>query len=286
MDDVHFILRHAMTGAVFVIFSALTFAIIAPADALALLQSEPLQGEALAGTAALAIIAFPMIGITIQGAYFSVHTMISGSDWFEDPARKYVAKKVRLAIKECRDCASVADVVVDWESLAKAPDDAFFVWLYHHRATPYMIEWARRRRSYYYLGWNWVLAAATGVIAAHVVQLVDWNSQDARVVLIGLGLAWAGGALWAAERMRRDADTMEAIWAASQIDPRFRECLATRLPAPEMDAVPLNRAAPRAIEPAQPVPDPAIGSAPPQREKRPPGSPRAGARRPLKTEVS
>ena len=216
-----------MTGAVFVIFTlaGLTFFHI---DVRTLLPELP--GEWPAAAAALAIVGFPMIGITIQGAHYCAYSLYSGLDWFSDPARKLIADKLREAIDQCQQ--GNCDASVDWPYLKSAPDDAFFVWLYHHRATHYMIEWARRRRSYYYLGWNWVLAAGAGVIAAVLyIQLSKWHPNDVRLVLCGLALIWAGGAIWAAERMRRDADSMEAIWATSQIDPSFRECLARLLPS-------------------------------------------------------
>ena len=238
MDDVHFILRHAMTGAVFAIFVAVGFTLMLPDQALGWLkQLENFQGDWIAGGAAFALIAFPIIGITVQGAYFSFHTMISGTDWFEDPARKYVAQKIRLAIEECRGTEKSSDVSVNWSLLESAPDDAFFVWLYHHRATPHMIEWARRRRSYYYLGWNWVLAAAAGIFVGLLASTLPWPGRTWITALLGLGLLWAGGAIWAAERMRRDADTMEAIWAASQIDPEFRDCLTRSLPGRQVESL-------------------------------------------------
>jgi len=232
MDDVHFILRHAMTGAVFVFFTlaGLTFLDV---DISARLPTVP--GEWPAAAAALAIIAFPMIGITVQGAHYCAYTLYSGLDWFGDPARKLIADKIRNTIIHCQE--GDREKAVDWTYLRSAPDDAFFVWLYHHRATPHMIEWARRRRSYYYLGWNWVLAAAAGVIAAVLYsQLKDWDGSSVRLMLCGFALVWAGGAIWAAERMRRDADTMEAIWAAAQIDPKFRSCLAELLPMASAEA--------------------------------------------------
>lgn len=229
-----------MTGAIFVLFFSAALLFLEPT--LAIWWITKLTGDWPAAAAGLAIIGFPMIGITIQGAYFCLHTMALGH-WFEDPARKYVAKKVRVAIEMCRKAKAQTDVGVDWKLLRKAPDDAFFVWLYHDRATPHMIEWARRRRSYYYLGWNWVIAALAGLFAALLIGKTNWTPETQVLGFLGFGMIWAGGAIWAAEQMRRDADTMEAIWAASQVDPGFRDCLSTLLPPETVESLPLHPAA-------------------------------------------
>lgn len=253
MDDVHFILRHAMTGAIFALFFYAGLYVVNPDFAKHLLDLP--GGDWPAAAAALAIIGFPMIGITIQGAYFCVHSITSGEHWFADPAREYVAKKVRDAIDEC--CASDPrrNVAVDWQRLRDSPPDSFFVWLYHDRATPHMIEWARRRRSYYYLGWNWVIAAVAGLAAALLYGKVQLPLSLGIFIACILGMIWGAGALWAAEQMRHDADTMEAIWAASQIDPQFRDCLATLLPPKPSEAMLLTQMARRA-KPARGPPHP------------------------------
>src|SRR5215208_4070981 len=100
MDDVHFILRHAMTGAVFVIFSGIglfAFGI----DASHLWPKESV-GDGPGTFLALTVIAFPMIGITIQGAHYCIYTVFLAkwfkdpekAEWFQDPARRYIAKTV------------------------------------------------------------------------------------------------------------------------------------------------------------------------------------------------
>src|SRR5690348_1235830 len=143
-----------MTGAVFVIFTAAGLWFFDPN----LLRSvSDLRADWPEATAALAIIGFPIIGITIQGTYYVAFTLGFGRAWFSDPARKLVADAVGRAIADCNDKTSITEK--DWKFIRNAPADAFFVWLYHGRATPHMIEWARRRRSYSYLGANWFLAS-------------------------------------------------------------------------------------------------------------------------------
>ena len=217
-----------MTGAVFVLFASIGLSLTG--GTVANLLPTQFDQEWSSAAAALSIIAFPMIGITIQGAYYWAYSIIAGTEWFGDDARKLVAQTVRRAISECESAAHSGDVPIDWKKLRQCPDDAFFVWLYHDRAMPQMIEWARRRRSYYYLGCNWALAAGAGIAAGWLIGFIQENSQFEIPALIFFGSIWAAGAIWAAERMRRDADAMEAIWAASQIDPEFRSCVARLLP--------------------------------------------------------
>ena len=245
MDDVHFFLRHAMTGAVFVIFTALGLAFLG-GSILDLMPADR-RGDWPVALAALAIIGFPMIGITIQGSHYCFYVIrpyvthairwMAGrpkvnrwqGELFTDPARRWVAETVRAAIKNCEK-AACSEVPINWRDLDGAPDDVFFVWLYHDRAPPQMIEWARRRRSYYYLGVNWVIAASTGAGAAYLVSNVSDNWHDRWLITLSLVFVWVMGAIVAAGRMRRDANTMEAIWAASQINPEFRDCLSKSLP--------------------------------------------------------
>lgn len=230
MGDVHFILRHAMTGAVFVFFAALALSLTG--GSLAKVLPTQVNNEWSSAAAALSVIAFPMIGITIQGAYYWAYAIIVGTEWFGDDARRLVAEKVRKAISDFESSADSRDIPIDWRKLRQCPDDAFFVWLYHDRAAPQMIEWARRRRSYYYLGCNWALAAGAGIAAGWLIGVIQDDPQFKIPALVFFGSLWAAGAIWAADRMRRDADAMEAIWAASQIDPQFRECVGKLLPPP------------------------------------------------------
>lgn len=217
-----------MTGAVFVLFAAIGLSLTGGTVA-NILPTQANQ-EWSSVVAALSVIAFPMIGITVQGAYYWAHAIVAGTEWFGDDARKLVAEKVRNAVRDCERSTDPRDIAIDWKKLQQCPDDAFFVWLYHDRAMPQMIEWARRRRSYYYLGCNWALAAGAGLAAGWLIGVIRDNPQFKIPALIFFGSIWAAGAIWAAERMRRDADAMEAIWAASQIDPQFRACVAELLP--------------------------------------------------------
>lgn len=214
-----------MTGAVFVIFAAATLWALDPNLVVPVAKLPYDWPEAMV---AFAIVGFPIIGITIQGFYYVAYTLGFRRAWFGDPARTLVSRTVTRAIAACLDRTQIDEK--DWKFIRSAPDDAFFVWLYHDRATPHMIEWARRRRSYSYLGANWSLAAIAGFAAALLYRAIHGNADAEKWILVVLGIIWVGCAYWAGDRMRRDADTMEAIWSASQTDPAFRECVCRLLP--------------------------------------------------------
>ena len=223
-----------MTGAVFVIFTIA--GVWLRGGNIPTLGELGVDSEGSAALAAIAI--FPIIGITVQGAHYFVSAVVSGHPWFqrwlkdyrwfEDPARKEVRRAVIEAIDDCCSKSTVGEEY--WNFVRSAPADAFFVWLYHGRATSQMIEWARRRRSYSYLGWNWFLAALGGMAAGALIVATRDNELVRRQLLFLTALLWGLAALWSAARMRRDADTMEALWAASQIDPAFRECIGRNFP--------------------------------------------------------
>lgn len=227
-----------MTGAVFVIFTAAGIWLFG--GSVPTLPTLGVTGDWPAAAAALAIVAFPMIGITIQGAHYFAASVFSDhpwfrsrpwlrdNRWFEDRARKLVKRVVTESISECSPGGQMTES--DWRFIRNAPADAFFVWIYHDLATPHMIEWARRRRSYSYLGWNWFLAAIGGMAAAALVVATRGNEQVRRELLLLVGILWSLAALWAAARMRHDADSMEAIWAVSRINPDFRDCIRDALP--------------------------------------------------------
>ena len=225
-----------MTGAVFVIFTIA--GVWLDGGQVPALSDLGITNEGSAALAAVAV--FPIIGITVQGAHYFASAVFSGHPWFderrwlkdyrwfEDPARREVRRAVIETIADC--CSDTKITQEYWDFVRNAPADAFFVWLYHGRATSQMIEWARRRRSYSYLGWNWFLAALGGMAAGALIVATKDNELVRRQLLFLIALLWGLAALWSAARMRRDADTMEALWAASQIDPAFRDCIGRKLP--------------------------------------------------------
>ena len=215
MGDIHFILRHSLTGAVFLVFLGLGWWAVQP-DAIAdFFRHHDLRdvSDFLAF-----IISSATIGITIQGA----HIFFTPS--FEDAARQIVAAKVRPMFQSEPLAAEEKTLV------AEADADAFFVWLYHRLAPNDLIEWARRRRSYYYLGINWAIACGTGWLAGmlwplatrlpHLVQLA--------ILLVASGI-WSACAVKLARSMRKDADDMEFLWSAARVRPELRKELTDLL---------------------------------------------------------
>lgn len=94
-----------------------------------------------------------------------------------------------------------------------------------------MIEWARRRRSYYYLGCNWALEFVTGTVAgvvrAYVVEYFSKHESLSGQVHLGIALillfgVWAGAAWYLAQKMKSQADNMELAWSCGRLYPDFK----------------------------------------------------------------
>ena len=193
MGDVHFILRHALTGAIFLIFLAVGAYALDPLPTLAFIE----QSLSLSGVPVALTVAVPT-----------------------DPARMFRAGRLKKLAENYQQ--RTKDGAEVWACIAAAPADAIFVWLYHSFANHDLIEWARTRRSYYYLGINWVAAGLIGFVggmaAVWVGRETDWRPFAAVLFLL---LAYC--AAKAARLMKRDADSMEALWAAVRADPDFRK---------------------------------------------------------------
>lgn len=218
MGDTHFLLRHAIVGAVFLIFAWLGWWLVADKIAWAFFTKE-IATEGFAAISALVLA--PLIGITIQGSHVVMLKWKHG-EIFNDHARlllKGVMKNVLI------DCSSSTEVLSpqDWKRLLDAPADSLFVWLYHRSAPVDLIEWARRRRSYYYLGINLVIAVLFGTATGlFIAKAPPWIELIAASLA---GILWCAGAISAALAMRDDVERMELLWIAARVDPTLRSCL-------------------------------------------------------------
>lgn len=242
MGDVHFIIRHGLTGFVFLLFVFFGLYIsvnqVVTEDLLAKLNPGETQIDALGLLITLLTTAFlstPVLGVFIQGIHTAL--MYATGSAFADPARKEIAKYIRHAV-----CSFDADdrtqVLSDRhkQRLAMIRDDLLFVWLYHTQAQPQMIDWARRRRSYNYLGWNWLIAASTGIMAGASAPWVFGLSKLCIVLIFTiLSGAWAIGTMYVARQMIRDVDDMEFVWTMSKIYPAAFSRLSVA-PADDLDS--------------------------------------------------
>jgi hypothetical protein len=152
---------------------------------------------------------------SLQGIYLLVLHQVG---WmFEDDARRLVADKICEVIakgaawpEQCRSRIS------DYEQ------DPIFVAFYYSHAPAHLVEWARRRRSYHYLGWTVSIGAVLGVGLGFCwvgwVNEVSWkNLNDLSIgFILGGTLVAIASALILATRMQRDVDQMEALIAYDQ----------------------------------------------------------------------
>lgn len=225
MGDTHFPLRHAVVGAVFLLFAWIGWWWSAAEAAWTFLDKRT-QSEGLAAISGLVLA--PLIGITIQGLHIIVVHLFRG-EIFHDGGRNVIAEAMRDAFSQCRGKnPAITDQM--WNRLRKAPDDSLFVWLYHRSAPAELIEWARRRRSYYYLGINLVIASGGGLVSGrYAPPLLAEGGVPAALLIGAAALAWFGGATWAALIMRRDVETMELLWSVARVDRRLKHCLQEAL---------------------------------------------------------
>lgn len=219
MGDTHFLLRHAMVGVVVLLAAWLGWWFVDPLPAIHFIVR---QKPEVASAVFSAVFTAPVIGITVQGLH--IFGLWLFDKLFKDYARRLVADSMRGLF----DCVEADPVLKSqhWEALRAAPADSLFVWLYHRSAPNDLIEWARRRRSYYYLGINLVIAAVLGLLSGALLPALGeaepWVQRASVLILFVL---WSWGAIWAARRMLRDVDQMELLWAAARVSPPLRECL-------------------------------------------------------------
>lgn len=222
--DTHFLLRHAIVGAIFLLFGWIGWWSFDAEGAGLFLDRQIEMG---ASAALSAFVSSPVIGITIQGIHVLALSLRGGP--FNDDARKLVAKEVRKSLRRCREGDEGLEPE-QWDLLASAPDDSLFVWLYHRSAPVDLIEWARRRRSYYYLGMNLVIAAGGGFILGRLAPgIVALDHETKEFLILGTGVLWCIGAVLAALMMRKDVERMELLWAAARVHPELKQCLERSL---------------------------------------------------------
>lgn len=227
MDDVHFVLRHALSGAILVLFVMFGWWVVDPVGLVALRGALV---EDLSATVTVALALFPVIGVTLQGVRLFI---LSHGDHglFRDRARSVVAEAMRRAFADIEPGELPLDAH-EQALLDSAPDDSFFVWLYHREAPNDLIEWARRRRSYYYLGINWGMGGLAGfVLGTLAPDFLRLPHPAQAIVMAVAAVVWGAGALWAGRRMRTDVDSMEYLWSAARVRPQLRARLNRTLGA-------------------------------------------------------
>jgi hypothetical protein len=218
--DLHFLLRNGLSGGVFV-FLFLAGIFIAD-EPMFLGYMAKLQQYQSLSTAVLA--STPVIGICLQGLYL-IGLYWTGS-MFADDARFWVAQRIRAFVVLQGTWPAAYQ-----RELASYYDDPIFVAFYHTHAPAHLVEWARRRRSYHYLGWTLSLGAACGLAAGLLWSGRSWSELVPKLTvpavvwfLGGLALAVVA-ALHLAARMLRDVDQMEAIWAMAYLDPKVGKAI-------------------------------------------------------------
>jgi hypothetical protein len=170
------------------------------------------------------VVTAPVIGITIQGVLIAFLHLFKLS--FNDRARTKVYKFVKNILRKKNELDIPEDKAEKiLNHIKRMPPDAVFVLLYHTSAPVNLIEWARRRRSYGYLGWNWAIAAFSGIFIGFIIKfmIVDPPDMDyIRPLILLSTLFWIGGAIWLSKKMKLDVDSMEFVWACASLHPNLK----------------------------------------------------------------
>jgi hypothetical protein len=241
VSDFHFVVRNGLTGAVLAAF-ALIGLWMRGGDGLNLIPwSAMTSGTSgiLGVVISAAIVAvLPVVGIVIQAMYISgfllttklapklAAKLAAGSPDFSDEARQVVwsrfervAKKLFPGGVEERDGGS--------PGLFTIRADPAFVWLYYNDVQAHVVDWARRRRSYHYLGVTWAIACLLGLaIGLFAPDVAAWPHAVHVAIASVLSAIWVVSAWFLAAVMWRDADEMELAWAYGRLYPELKQRVA------------------------------------------------------------
>ncbi|MBP0446383.1 hypothetical protein J8J14_16535 [Roseomonas sp. SSH11] len=212
--DFHFLIRNGIAGGIFLALAFAGMWATSPDDAARVFGAlTDVQSLVVALVAA----ATPVIGICLQSLVLIFR--YTRRDMFTDDARRLVARRFREAIHSDANWRSTFGDLLD-----SGVDDRVFVSIYHRTAPQHLIEWARRRRSYNYLGETCACAVVIGfTIGLFIPDLINagiWGSERARILFVIIpGVIWTIASLWLARKMRQDADRMELAWAIHELVP-------------------------------------------------------------------
>jgi hypothetical protein len=169
-----------------------------------------------------------VIGIVIQSAYI-LAVMLRGT-LFTDKARSVIKDYVIAALDDIYRNGAQRPLYAD--QLGRSGADSSFVWLYYVNAPAHLIDWARRRRSYHYLGVNWGIAAIVGMVLGlgypAVIGATGYAHPRSPLTVFGVLAAtafWVAAAWYFAYQMKRDVDDMELFWSHWRITPALRAAI-------------------------------------------------------------
>jgi hypothetical protein len=257
-SDLHFIIRHGLTGfmfLIFVLFGIWNVELWVRSGCVITPPSFGLQGECTIGKLLLVLahdgpslfilVICVIIGISLQGA--QMLSRYRRGEFFTDFARTEIADRIRCIIqnnpdicfKDNYDSSNKHSLHQErMEDAVKKYPDSVYVWVYHSSADPQLIEWARRRRSYHYLGYHFFTAFLLGSAFGYVIALLlnfplhirnttsgDWLVLQItiQVTLLGLSGYWAYSAFRLSGPMKQEADSMELAWSLGTLYPNFKK---------------------------------------------------------------
>jgi hypothetical protein len=197
------------------------------------------------------LIIAPIVGIMLQGLLAWSNII---SYFVTNSAKIIVARRILEVIAEGNvnrnEVKMLHDYQIELERLALTSPDALHYWLYYSDGGDQIIEWVRRRRSYYYLGMNLAMSCLIGIpIGVVICGLINYPPrmylppQEQSLILLlvlqssmfALGILWVLGARKLGMQMKLDADYMEFAWAIGYIHPDFKKRITREMTIFEND---------------------------------------------------
>jgi hypothetical protein len=255
VGDLHFIVRHGLAGFIFLLFIIfgmwnVELWVKGGCDLHSYIVGDSAVGtHCVAAKAATALKDAPLlvfilatiVGISLQGAH--IYREYSSGRLFADRARRLIADCTLSVIRHdeieglenCRRSSLLPRI----EEIAESDPDSMYVWLYQHtKDNELLVEWARRRRSYHYLGIHCFVSFIGGTLIGALVAFVA-ASYPLRVnvlpqgqlllqlalqaALLALAAMWAIMALQLSRRMKYEANSMEFVWSIGCIYPGLKK---------------------------------------------------------------
>jgi hypothetical protein len=292
VGDLHFIIRHGLTGLVFLFFVVFgvwnweiwfrngcdiasyimpqfSQAMGVPIPGARVLTNQVSSTQAITSHCTtnkivyslkdigVLVLAFsPIIGISLQGA--QIFRKYIRKELFTDDARTRISEMIIDRLTSELSSANIKNMYsrnrssneiekygIRLSEIKNENPDALYVWVYHTDANDRLIEWARRRRSYHYLGLHFFTAFFAGnflgILIGFVINynniLVNGipnsinsipkaylNFQIFIQILLNLFfLAWGAAAYYLSKPMKTDADNMELAWSFGFIYPDIKK---------------------------------------------------------------
>lgn len=229
MDDQHWLLSTTLAGFIFVaVFFSSVWALTGHSPRMIATTAFGIPENLKAGVSeTLALLAVVGAILPLLGMVVRVLSIMGWLRWqLRDEARKVIGALSREALLTSR-CSKIGKSRTSVsDKINEASDDSLFIWFALAEKKDVVVQWARNRRHYQYLGENCFTAtlaatmAALVVAAFHCFQGIKWWPSVGCLLIL---LLWMAGLLGLRCYMKRAVDSMELAWVCQELDPDVRQ---------------------------------------------------------------